>query len=531
LKTSKPKNQNSQNLLSLCKCQKSEHLPLVYMQLVSFCNEDNTEGRDSDGFVTVVRPSQRRKSRSPKKGDSVASGGEDFPALESPQKKTSPPQGEDFPALESPPKKGPPTGSKKEWGAGKEGTEVEHDNCKQSSREGGAKSAGISEQADPKPSNPGKPRGHVNASALPALTAEFDGLMTELLTGLRLQAPEQGPSQPLSASPQTKGPVPNKVTAQAQQKVVTSSTPSKDCPVVSTGRALPNWAPLSRALFPSPQTLTKPAAKPTSAKGPKPPAKIMPSPLNGKTQNPVFSTSPLQTPNPLARELSFFALPPRTPNPAAPETPNPFSPKSVLDLSSPVGSPSAIQTPPARRSPYRPAMTADPKKVIGWKPEAQGRPSEVVTSSPFSYSLWGSSGQSLTSAPDTPTRPEAHVLRESPCNVVKEANPSRVSQASRLGAWLGKERPGLLETESEFHQALLRGAFMQPTPFGQPATGAETGPEEDEAFCKICFERESNSAYLCGHTLCGDCAEYIHVHKKVCPFCAQPIETVMRIFA
>ncbi|GAQ82333.1 hypothetical protein KFL_001080080 [Klebsormidium nitens] len=515
--------------------------------LAALCNTEVS--KDADGFVTVVRA---RKSRSPQKGSE--------PPL---------PQGDEFPALKSPPKRGQPlegpVKTRKE-GKRKDGHKDRAEN-KREEKEAGrlGESTGIMEknagaeapdlnrgegsrintqerlQAPTGPlekeqmGSNGKSReggltkaiseaGKLRVPPSREVTAEFDGLMTELLSGLRLQTSGQGLSPPVTASPQTQGPV-QATCAPPQNKVVLSpqvqkalAAPPKNGPVNLTERA----PPLSRNLFPNPPSVTRTAPQ-TLVTGPRPPTpKITkvkpPEPILTPARGPNPNSSE-QSSTPQTRELSFFAVPPKTPNP--------YSPKSVLDLSSPEGSPMprqqtpANQTPPAKRSAYRPAMHADPKKVIGRKAEAQSPSPEVVTSSPFSYTLWA---PPLTSA--RLSSAEAGVLRESPCNVVKEVNPAK---GSRLGAWLGKGSSGLLETESEFHQALIRGVFTQPTPFQQP-TGVHTGHEDDELCCKICFERESNSTYLCGHTLCNDCAEYIHVHKKICPFCSKPIESVLRMF-
>lgn len=511
-------------------------------QLAALCNTDVS--KDADGFVTVVRANQRRKPRSPQKGTE--------PPL---------PQGDEFPALGSPPKRGQPTegpvkikkeGRRKdvhkdraedvkdvEEGGNFGGNENRSAGSPAPDLERGAENStkceaelvtaplekeGMGNNAKSREGGLTKAIGAAARGKTPLsheVTAEFDGLMTELLSGLRLQTPEQGLPPPPTANPQTQGPVQVTCTP-SQNKVVLSSQVEKaltaspqNCPATSTSCA----PPLSRVLFPNPLSVTNPATQTlvTAQRPPTPkiwkvkPPTALREPILTSQTGPV-PTTPVQTSTPQARELSFFAVPPKTPSP--------YSPKSVLDLSSPEGSPVPRQQTPtnqalsAKRSAYRPAMHADPK-VIARKAEAQRSSPEVVTSSPFSYTLW-----------TPPLTSDGGVLRESPCNVVKEVNPGK---GSRLGAWLGKGQGGLLETESEFHQALIRGVFTQPAPF-QQSSGGNTGPEDDDLCCKICFERESNSTFLCGHTLCNDCAEYIHVHKKICPFCSKPIESVLRLF-
>ncbi len=258
--------------------------PFSALQLVPLCKSSKgKQSVDLDGFVTVLRTKKSKSSES-------TSGGV--------------PCEEDFPALESPPKSG---------GQIKKGKERK------------AKEAALDKQSKAQSSDPKSEEGK-KSLLLPEVTAEFDGLMSELLTGLRLQGPQSSPSDSL----QTGGPVDTKLAP--KEDTAKGQEPSDSTARIATQRVLfpENTSPHLSACGSS-----------TTAQR-----------IEAKTQ-----AAP-----PLPYELSFFAVPPRTPKLGAPKTPNPYSPKSVLDLSSPVGSPAANQTPPAgaKRSPYRPTMIADP---------------------------------------------------------------------------------------------------------------------------------------------------------------------------
>lgn len=45
--------------------------------------------------------------------------------------------------------------------------------------------------------------------------------------------------------------------------------------------------------------------------------------------------------------------------------------------------------------------------------------------------------------------------------------------------------------------------------------------------CDICYEKQINIPFTCGHFVCFKCFENIHISSKECPFCRQQVEKIL----
>jgi len=56
------------------------------------------------------------------------------------------------------------------------------------------------------------------------------------------------------------------------------------------------------------------------------------------------------------------------------------------------------------------------------------------------------------------------------------------------------------------------------------------GQESLERFrCDICFTRDKDTAFNCGHMFCNECAQNLASNRGPCPICREPITDVMKV--
>lgn len=100
---------------------------------------------------------------------------------------------------------------------------------------------------------------------------------------------------------------------------------------------------------------------------------------------------------------------------------------------------------------------------------------------------------------------------------------------SYKGEWAADEPNGQGRMEYVKHGNVYTGEFKKGKRFGK-GTMEFMHADEEEYFCRICWENEIDAIFLpCGHlSACEECARQMQNHD--CPVCRKTVKQVVKIW-